>query len=305
MIRRLIGCVVLCVLLHGGFGISIKACPEQRRAGSVEGSSGASAAEEKAPETSAPNWERVATESSLIAAGNANWSDAAACPVPSAKAGGSSERGQVGVGIRLSFLGAGAEAAVSLSKHFNARGGFNYFSYSRDFSHDGVTYKGQLDLRSGEAHLDWSPLGQWFHLSPGVMIYNGNKLSGNANVPGNSTFTLGGATYLSDPSNPMGGKGRVEFRKVSPTAMIGFGNLVPRHKHFSASADLGVVFQGTARSTLQFTGNACAPNGTNCVNAATDPNVQANVLAEQTKINNKVSPFKYYPVLAFGFGYRF
>jgi len=185
------------------------------------------------------------------------------------------------------------------------RGGFNYFSYGRDFTHDGVTYHGQLDLRSGEAHLDWSPLGQWFHLSPGLLIYNGNQLSGKANVPGNSTFTLGGTTYLSDPVNPIGGNGKVEFRKVSPTAMIGFGTLVPRHKHFSVTSDLGVVFQGQARTTLGFTGSACAPDGSNCVNAATDPNVQANVLAEQAKINNKMSSFKYYPVLSFGFGYRF
>jgi hypothetical protein len=27
--------------------------------------------------------------------------------------------------------------------------------------------------------------------------------------------------------------------------------------------------------------------------------------AEQTKINNKLSPFKYHPVISFGFGYRF
>lgn len=30
------------------------------------------------------------------------------------------------------------------------------------------------------------------------------------------------------------------------------------------------------------------------MNAATDPTVQQNVTAEQTKINNKLSPFKYY-----------
>jgi hypothetical protein len=33
--------------------------------------------------------------------------------------------------------------------------------------------------------------------------------------------------------------------------------------------------------------------------------VQANIVAEQNKVNNKLSPFKYYPVISFGFGYRF
>ena len=57
---------------------------------------------------------------------------------------------------------------------------------------------------------------------------------------------------------------------------------------------MGVVFQASARTKQNLTGNACLPNGTNCVNAATDPTVAAHVLAEQAKINNKLSPFKYY-----------
>lgn len=304
MLTRLLCSVILFGFLFCASAKPGKACSRQEHASQARNSNGAASASREIP---APEAAIVPETAASLNAdiGNANCADPAASLAPSAKAGGSSARGQVGVGVRLSLLGAGAEAAVSLAKHFDVRGGFNYFSYGRDFTHDGVTYHGQLDLRSGEAHLDWSPLGQWFHVSPGLLIYNGNKLSGKANVPGNSTFTLGGTTYLSDPANPIGGNGKVDFRKVAPTAMIGFGSLVPHHKHFSVTSDLGVVFQGQARTTLGFTGNACAPNGSNCVNAATDPTVQANVLAEQAKINNKMSSFKYYPVLSFGFGYRF
>jgi hypothetical protein len=214
------------------------------------------------------------------------------------------DAGHVGAGARLSTLGAGAEAAVSLTNRLNVRGGFNLFQYSRGFNHDGVTYKGQLNLRSGEAHLDWYPLGYAFHLSPGLLVYNGNGATATANVPGGSTFTLGGVTYTSDPSNPIAGTGKLDFRKVAPTAMLGFGNLVPPTSHFTFNVEIGAVFQGSARTKLNFTGAAC-PNGFNCVNAATDPTVQANIRAEQTKINNKLSPFQYYPAIAFGFGYRF
>lgn len=41
------------------------------------------------------------------------------------------------------------------------------------------------------------------------------------------------------------------------------------------------------------------------VNAATDRRLQVHVLAEQTKINNKLWPFKYYPMISLGFGYWF
>jgi len=215
------------------------------------------------------------------------------------------EAGLVGVGIRLSTLGAGAEVGVSLSNKLNVRGGFNIFQYSRGFNHDGITYKGQLNLRSGEAHLDWYPIGHTFHLSPGLLVYNGNGATATANVPGGSTFTLGGVTYTSDPTNPITGMGKLDFVKAAPTAMLGFGNLVPQNRHFTYNFELGAVFQGSARTKLNLTGGACDALGLNCVNAATDPTVQANVVAEQTKINNKLSPFKYYPVISFGFGYRF
>ena len=212
---------------------------------------------------------------------------------------------QLGVGIRLSTLGAGAEVAASLTEKLNLRGGFNFFMYDRGFNHDGITYKGQLNLRSGELHLDWYPFGHGFHLSPGLLVYNGNGATANASVPGNSTFTLGSTTYLSDPTNPIAGKGKLDFVKAAPTVLFGFGNLVPRTRHFSVNFELGVVFQGSARTALSLTGNVCDLTGANCVNAATDPTVQANVLSEQTKLNNKLSPFKYYPVISIGFGYHF
>lgn len=241
---------------------------------------------------------------SVSTAGESVDSNAAPEPRPAPKAR-SGDSGLIGVGIRLSTLGAGVEVGVSLTNKLNVRGGFNIFQYSRGFNHDGIAYKGQLNLRSGEAHVDFYPIGHTFHLSPGLLIYNGNGATATANVPGGSSFTLGGTTYTSDPTNPITGTGKLDFVKVAPTAMFGFGNPVPQHRHFTYNTELGVVFQGSARTKLNLTGNACDPSGLNCVNAATSPTVQANIVAEQNKVNNKLSPFKYYPVISFGFGYRF
>lgn len=246
--------------------------------------------------------EAISLHFSSAPAENTVWNDAGDVPAPQQ---GRSEVSRVGVGIRLSTLGAGAEVGVALAEKLNVRGGFNIFQYSRGFDHDGITYKGQLNLRSGEAHLDWYPLGHTFHLSPGLLVYNGNGATATANVPGGSAFTLGGTTYTSDPTNPIMGTGKLDFVKAAPTAMFGFGNLVPQNRHFTYNFELGAVFQGSARTKLNLTGNACDSTGLNCVNAATNPTVQQNVVAEQTKINNKLSPFKYYPVISFGFGYRF
>ena len=121
---------------------------------------------------------------------------------------------RVGIGIKMSLLGAGVEAAVPLTPRSNLRAGFNAFSYDRTFHKDGVNYGGQLSFRSVEAHYDWFPFGGGFHISPGVLAYNGNQLKANASVPGGQTFTLNSTTYASDAADPVAGTGKVAFNRA-------------------------------------------------------------------------------------------
>src|SRR5579864_3116014 len=109
---------------------------------------------------------------------------------------------RLGVALKASLLGAGIEAATPLTPRSNLRAGFNMFSYDRGFNKDGVSYAGQLRFRSVEAHYDWFPFHGSFHLSPGVLVYNGNQLTANAFAPGGHTFTLNNPTYSSDPADP-------------------------------------------------------------------------------------------------------
>jgi hypothetical protein len=135
------------------------------------------------------------------------------------------------------------EAATPLAGRLNLRGGFNLFGYDRTFHKDGVTYAGQLQFRSAEAHVDWFPFGRSFHVSPGALIYNGNQVSANASVAGGQSFTLNSTSYLSDPADPVTGNGKISFAKGGPMLTVGFGNLVPR---LTASA----FHLKSARSTL-------------------------------------------------------
>lgn len=216
------------------------------------------------------------------------------------------EQPKVGIGVKVSTLGAGVEVAVPLLRKLNVRGGFNAISYSHNFHQDGILYAGNLSWRSGEASVDWYPFGGPFHLSPGLLAYNGNKITANASVPGGQDFTLSGVTYMSGVSDPILGTGKLDFTKVAPTFRLGFGNLVPRSgRHWSIMGEVGVVYEGTPRTTLAFTGTACAPDGSACVNAATDPTIQTNVQAEQSKINKDLSILKFYPILSLGVGFNF
>lgn len=187
----------------------------------------------------------------------------------------------------------------------NLRGGVNYFQYNRAMTNDGIHYTGQLKFRSAEAHFDWFPIGG-LHVSPGVLFYNGNQLTATAAVPGGQIFTLSGTSYMSDPAVPVSGTGKLDFVKVSPSIMVGVGNLIPRSgRHFSFLFEVGGAYQGSARVALNFTGNVCDTTGTICRPIAGDSTVQANILAQQQKLSKDVNPYRFFPVISTGIGFNF
>ncbi len=242
-----------------------------------------------------------------LAAANADSPDSSApeAPVPPAPSKQSSESHfPVGIGVKVSTLGIGGEVAVGLSQRSNVRFGFNAFSYGQTFDKDGATYKGTLDLRSAQATYDIFPV-RWFHVSPGVLLYNGNKVSAKVSVPGGQTFTLSNTTYLSDAADPVSGTGKLTVYKATPMVLFGFGNLVARSGHFSASFEVGAAYQGPPRVALNLGGSACDSSGLFCRSIASDPTIQSNIVAEQSKLNKSASPYRFYPVVSFGFGYKF
>jgi hypothetical protein len=230
----------------------------------------------------------------------------AAEPAPGTKEAGTSAFSRVGIGVKMSTLGVGIEAATPLASKFNVRGGFNMFRYSRAITDDGIPYNAQLQFQSAEAHLDWFPF--WgIHVSPGLLFYNGNQLTGTAAVPGGQTFSVGGTSYESDPATPVTGTGKMNFMKVSPSIMVGVGNLIPRSgRHYSFLFEVGAAYQGSARVALNLVGNVCdAGTGLNCRAISSDTTVQANIQGQQTKIQNDINPYRFFPVVSLGVGFNF
>lgn len=242
--------------------------------------------------------ESVATSANDAAAA------AAPAPTPLPGRGGSEGRVPIGVGVKVSTLGIGGEVAVAVSNRSNVRFGFNAFSYGHTFDKDGVTYGGTLNLRSAQATYDIF-LVRGLHVSPGVLVYNGDKVTANLSVPGGQSFTLSNTNYVSDAADPIMGTGKLTVYKVAPMVLFGIGNLVPRSRHFSTSFDIGAAYQGPPRVALSLSGSACDSTGLNCRAISSDPTIQSNIVAEQAKLNKSASPYKFYPVISFGVGYKF
>jgi hypothetical protein len=163
-----------------------------------------------------------------------------------------------------------------------------------------------VSFRSAEAHYDWFPFGGSFHVSSGVLAYNGNQVSANATLPGGHTFTLNSMTYSSDPADPVHATGNVTFVKAAPMLTRGWGNLIRRNgRHWSLPFELGAVYEGATRVGLNMTGSVCDSSGTNCSVISSDPTVQNNIQVERGRLAHDVSPLRFYPIISGGFAYRF
>jgi hypothetical protein len=219
----------------------------------------------------------------------------------------SSSRSHVGVAFTIAPpLGLGVDVAVPIGAKVNLRGGVSAFDVNHDFDNDGITFAGNLKLRSVSAHLDWFPFGGGFHLSPGVMLHNGNEASANALVSGGDEFDLGNERFLSDPSDPVSATVTASFAKrIAPSVRLGWGNIVPRgNRRWSVPFELGVVFSSAPTAALNLGGGACATNGTNC-RSVNDAQLQADIQDEQDQINDDLSVLTVIPVVSLGFSIKF
>lgn len=212
----------------------------------------------------------------------------------------------VGLAVKVSTLGVGVDAAIPVIDRANVRVGFNTFTLNHDFDNDGITLAASLRMRSVSAYFDWFAFGGGFHISPGVMLYNGNQLSATMSVPAGQDFELGDETLYSNAANPLTGTFKLAFPKVAPSLLLGWGNIIPHgDRRWSIPVELGIVFSGSPTTTLAFGGSACNRSGGNCRNIASDPTLQADVAREQQKIDDELSVLKIIPVFSIGFSFKF
>jgi hypothetical protein len=199
----------------------------------------------------------------------------------------------------MSTLGAGIEVATPLTQRSNLRLGFNNFAYDHNLRNDGDLYNARLSLFSLQANYDWFPWGGSFHLSPGL-AYDANRVK--AGTSSNAAAQAAPGVF----TNPVTGSARIEFSKLAPMLLAGWGNLLPRNgRRFSMPFEFGVAYHGQPKASLHMNPIVCPPGDLMCIYASADPSIESSFLSEQTQIRKEVSPYKFYPIISMGFGYRF
>ncbi len=212
---------------------------------------------------------------------------------------------RLGVAVTAGTGGIGLQLATNLSDHFNLRASGSYFSYYLNLTTDGYQVNGRILTRNANLSLDYFPFHNGFRISPGVTLDNGNAVHGTVLVPANQSFDLGDGTYTSDPADPVTGAVALSFgHKVAPSITVGWGNLVPRRKHLSIPVELGFEYIGAPLVAFNLTGSVCDSQN-NCGTIAGDPTTLANEQQQRDRINNDISPLRFFPIFSLGVGWSF
>lgn len=191
----------------------------------------------------------------------------------------------IGLGVtgKVGTLGIGVEVTKSLVPMVNVRGGLNFINYAFDRTEGGNQYDFNLKMKSFSILADLHPIvGRGLRFSGGI-IFNSNHLDMVSVASG--SYSIGNRTYTGAEVGKL--TGMVDFKSTAPYFGIGWGNATSGR--LGVSLDLGVVLQGSPQVSLVATGIVTS-----------DPTFVQELNREIQELENDISGFKYYPVIALG-----
>jgi hypothetical protein len=227
---------------------------------------------------------------------------------------------RLSIGARVSPFGPGVQVTTYVTNHVNLRATGSMFRYSTDFTTSGFDATARLHLASAGLSADIYPFRNGFRISPGVLVYNGDRVTATSTVASGTSFTLNGDSFYSAHANsatgatPLSASAALGLNSTKPafTITAGWGNTIPRNGgHWSFPFEAGIAMTGAPSLNATLTGWACTDQAeTQCTNvaSATDPNalqIQGDLAAQITKWKSDLEPLKTYPVVSFGAAYSF
>lgn len=202
---------------------------------------------------------------------------------------------QVSTTGEMGTTGLGFHASFPLTSDMNARLGMNYIGFNYQGSTKDLKYDLQLKANTYDVLLDWFPARESaFRLTAGV-AYNGNQVNVNGKPDQAGNYTLSGNTYSAATVGEV--RGKMSFNKISPYLGIGWGKPDANKKGWSFSGDVGVLLQGSPKTSLNSAG--CTATAAVCNQFSSD------LAKEKSALSDEGGKFKAYPVLRIGVNYSF
>jgi hypothetical protein len=198
----------------------------------------------------------------------------------------------VSVVPKLGTLGVGLDLGLGWSEWFTTRLVVNGGSLSGEVEETDVTYDTDIDFRTAGLLLDFHPFSGVFRLTAGA-YYNGNEVN-MVGKPTGGSFEFNGNTYPASDVGSLNGKGT--FDNAAPYVGIGFSNA--GKKGWKFALDVGALYQNSPLISLDA---VCGPG----VPVGTCATLQADVQAEEARLQEELKDYKWYPVFSVGIGYSF
>lgn len=191
------------------------------------------------------------------------------------------------IAARAGTQGLGLEATWRAVPYLDLRIGFSQYNVETDATEAGINYEYDIDLSSLHATVNLrAPLSP-FRFSAGV-VNNGNE--GGLFAPSQSSFNIGDQTFAGDAVGNL--RGKATFDDLAPYAGVGldfrFANRLGLH------FDAGVMYQGEASVSLVADGVL-----------ASDPTFQAELERERAELEDELSDYELFPVVAVSLSFNF
>lgn len=206
----------------------------------------------------------------------------------------------------VSTLGTEAQIATNLSTHLDLRMIGGYLNLTHNFTQSNFNIRLNLEMPHAAAMMDYYPFHNGFRISGGYLYYNSNRVRADLAAEPGATFTINDVEWTSSATDPVRGTGRLLLGGTGPALMTGWGHILSRsHRHLTFPVEGGVVFINSPAASLNFAGEICTAQQTNCQQAATYPGFSSSLAAQVANWNKRVEPFHIFPVIEVGVAYTF
>lgn len=200
---------------------------------------------------------------------------------------GCTDSGKYAVSGKASTLGLGGEFTTAVTSNINARVGINTLDLDSDDKEiDDIEYDLGIDFESYSVLVDWYAFHDSFRISGGVLFmdheFNMDARPTDNEQIGDNVYTPAEIGTLS---------GGIEIDQAAPYVGIGWGNPLTHSRRWGFTCDFGVAFINPPDVSLSATGAAAG--------------LEEDMAKEEDEIDDDMDKFKYYPVIALNFFYRF
>lgn len=193
----------------------------------------------------------------------------------------------LGLTVKATSLGPGADLTLGLGERANLRAGLNYLDTDVEVDLGDSEVDVALDLQTVPIFLDWHPGAGGFRISAGA-VFNDSEPS--MSVGPDSVLLLDAGDF---PVTSL--TGTISFDGVGYYLGIGYGNAVGKDGRLHFAFDLGILYLGD----VDITATAVSED------ASLQPFLDLALEDEIRELEDDIGDYPFYPLLSFGLSYRF